>query len=153
MTATSLSFQAIARNASLLTNLTITPVGGPGTTTLLHETIACAVMSTVSGQSRILGPRSATGAIPAHFSGLEARLMGEAVHAAAGLNREEADEIVHVALSKYEHMLDQQPYGLAFPEVYDVATVQPKNEWLQLYEEVKTEAIGWGLPLDAVTTS
>ncbi len=153
MTATSISFQAIARNASLLTNLTITPVGGPGTKTLLYETIACAVMSTVSGQSRILGPRSATGAIPAHFSGLEARLMGEAVHAAAGLNRERADEIVRIALSKYEHLLDQQPYGMAFPEVYDVATIRPKDEWLKIYEEVKAEAIGWGLPLDEVTSS
>jgi methylamine--corrinoid protein Co-methyltransferase len=153
MTATSLSFQAVARNASLLTNLTITPVGGPGTKTLLYETIACAVMSTVSGQSRILGPRSATGAIPAHFSGLEARLMGEVVHAAAGLNRQQAEEVVQIALSKYEHLLDQQPHGMAFPEVYDVATVQPKDEWLRMYEEVKAEAIGWGLPLDAVTIS
>ncbi len=149
MTATSLSFQAIARNASLLTNLTITPVGGPGTKTLLYETIACAVMSTVSGQSRILGPRSATGAIPAHFSGLEARLMGEAVHAAAGLTREAAEGIVQNALSKYEHLLDQQPYGLAFPEVYDVQSVRPKDQWLKMYEQVKAEAIGWGLPLDA----
>lgn len=153
MTATSLSFQAVARNASLLTNLTITPVGGPGTKTLLYETIACAVMSTVSGQSRILGPRSATGAIPAHFSGLEARLMGEAVHAAAGLSREQAEEVVQIALSKYEHLLDRQPYGRAFPEVYDLATVQPKDEWSQMYEEVKTEAITWGLPLDAVTVA
>ena len=153
MTATSLAFQAIARNASLLTNLTITPVGGPGTKTLLYETIACAVMSTVSGQSRILGPRSATGAIPAHFSGLEARLMGEAAHAAAGLNREKAAEVVQTALSKYEPLLDRQPYGLPFPEVYDVATVQPKDEWLRMYEEVKSEAIDWGLPLDAVATA
>lgn len=153
MTATSLAFQAVARNASLLTNLTITPVGGPGTRTLLYETIAGAVMSTVSGQSRILGPRSATGVIPAHFSGLEARLMGEAVHAAATLDRERADELVHVALSKYEHLLDQQPYGLAFPEVYDVATVHPKKAWLNMYEDVKAEAIGWGLPLDAATIS
>ncbi len=153
MTATSLAFQAVARNASLLTNLTITPVGGPGTKTLLYETIACAVMGTVSGQSRILGPRSATGVIPAHFSGLEARLMGEAVHAAARLDREEAVDIVQQGLSKYEHLLDTQPYGVAFPEVYDVATVEPRAEWLRMYEEVKEEAIGWGLPLDAVTTA
>ena len=153
MTATSLAFQAIARNAALLTNLTITPVGGPGTKTLLYETIACAVMSTVSGQSRVLGPRSATGAVPAHFSGLEARLMGEAVHAAARLDRHEAADIVQRGLARYEHLLNQRPYGLAFPEVYDVATVHPKDVWLRMYEEVKAEAIGWGLPLDAVATA
>jgi methylamine--corrinoid protein Co-methyltransferase len=151
MTGTSLAFQAVARNASLMTNLTITPVGGPGTKTLLYETIACAVMSTVSGQSRILGPRSATGAIPAHFSGLEARLMGEAVHAAVKLNREQAEEVVQVALRQYEHLLDQQPYGLPFPEVYDLETIQPTDEWLKTYEEVQAKAIAWGLPLDATT--
>lgn len=153
MAATSLAFQAVARNASLLTNLTITPVGGPGTKTLLYETIACTVMSTVSGQSRLLGPRSATGVVPAHFSGLEARLMGEAAHATTGLSRSAAEEIVQLALSKYEDQLDQQPYGKPFPEVYDIETIQPKTEWLDLYEQVKSEAIGWGLPLDKVGTS
>ncbi len=150
MRATSLAFQALARNASLLTNLTISPVGGPGTKTLLYETIAYSVMSTVSGTSRLLGPRSATGVIPAHFSGLEARLMGESVHAAARLSREEAEAIVQIALSRYVDQQDQKPYGRPFPEVYDVETVQPTSEWLGMYEEVKDEAIGWGLPLDSI---
>ena len=150
MRATSLSFQALARNTNLLTNLTISPVGGPGTKTLLYETIAYSVMSTVSGTSRLLGPRSATGVIPAHFSGLEARLMGESMHAAAGLSREEAEAIVQTAVSRYVDVQDQKPYGRPFPEVYDVESVQPTAEWLGMYEEVKAEAIGWGLPLDSV---
>ncbi len=149
MRATSLSFQALARNARLLTNLTCSPVGGPGTKTVLYEAIAYAAMSTVSGASRILGPRSATGVIAAHFSGLEARLMGEAAHAATKLTREEAEAIVQTSVSKWEHLQDQQPYGLSFPEVYNVETVQPTDEWLGMYEEVKEEAIGWGLPLDS----
>ena len=79
--------------------------------------------------------------------------MGEAAHATAGLSRGAAEEVVQLALSKYEDQLDQQPYGKPFPEVYDIETIQPKTEWLDLYEQVKSEAIGWGLPLDKVGPS
>ncbi len=107
-------------------------------------------MSTVSGQSRILGPRSATGSISARFSGLEARFTGELLHAVVRLNREEAEGIVQRAYGQYADVLDKKPYGKPFQEVYDVDTVQPKNEWLKTYNEVKEEVIGWGLPMDQV---
>ncbi len=147
MRATSLAFQALARNSHLMTNLTVTPVGGPGTKTLLYECVAFSVMSTVSGISRILGPRSATGSIPAHFSGLEARFNGEVVEAAAKLDRGRAEEIVQRSLSMYKDDLDKKPYGQPFQEVYDILAVQPTKAWLAIYEEVKEEVAGWGLPL------
>ena len=75
MQATSLSLQALARNSHLMTNMTVSPVGGPGTKTLLYECAAYTTLCTVSGISRILGPRSACGTVQNHVSGLEARLM------------------------------------------------------------------------------
>jgi methylamine--corrinoid protein Co-methyltransferase len=147
MQATSVAFQALARNTRLLTNLTLSPVGGPGTRTLLYECVAYGVMSTASGISRILGPRSATGVIPAHFSGLEARFTGEVIRAAARLDRAQADEIALRAYEHYADQLDKKPYGQAFELVYNVATVQPTREWLGLYEDVRTEVAAWGLPL------
>lgn len=148
MRASSLAFQALTRNSHLMTNLTITPVGGPCTKTLLYECIAFTVMSTISGISRILGPRSATGSIAAHFSGLEARFTGEVLKAAVRLNREKGEEIIQRALAKYKSDLNKKPYGRPFQEVYNLQTVQPVKEWMNLYDEVKDEAIGWGLPLD-----
>jgi len=145
--ASSVAFQSLARNCHLMTNLTITPVGGPGTKTLLYETVAFTVMSTVSGCSRILGPRSATGAVAGHFSGLEARFSGEVMHAAAKLNREQSEQIVQRAYACYADQLDQQPYGQPFQEVYDLKSLQPKKEWLAIYDEVRNEVINWGLPL------
>ncbi len=145
--ASSLAFQALARNSHLMTNLTITPVGGPGTKTLLYETLAFSVMSTVSGCSRILGPRSATGSIEGHFSGLEARFSGEVMRAAAGMPRDRAEEIVRRAYALYESELGQQPYGQPFQEVYNLTNIQPTAEWRRLYDEVKAEAATWGLPL------
>jgi len=146
--ASGLSFQAIARNSSLMTNLTNTPVGGPGTKTLLYECVALAVMMTVSGGSRILGPRSATGSITGHFSGLEARFTGELLTAASKLNRQQAEEIVQKAFSKYENDLTARPYGMHFKDVYDLKTIQPTKEWLSIYEEVKNEVAQWGLSFD-----
>lgn len=143
--ATSLAFQALARNSHLMTNLTITPVGGPGTKTLLYECIAYALMSTVSGASRILGPRSATGSISGHFSGLEARFSGEILHAATGLERGRAEEILQRALSKYLDQLPEKPYGRHFGEVYDIETVTPTEEWERSYDQVKAESARWGL--------
>ncbi len=143
-----LSFQAMARNSKLMTNLTNTPVGGPGTKTLLYECIALTVMMTVSGGSRILGPRSATGSITGHFSGLEARFTGELLTAASQLTRDQAEEIVQKAYHKYENDLTQKPYGKHFKDVYDLKTIQPTAEWLKMYDEVKNEAAGWGLSFD-----
>jgi methylamine--corrinoid protein Co-methyltransferase len=147
MQATSLAFQAIARNSHLMTNLTISPVGGPGTKTLLYECIAYTLMSTISGVSRLLGPRSATGSNTGHCSGLETRFSAEIAHAATKLSREEADEIVQKAYAQYAENLDKRPYGLPFSDVYDVESVTPNKEWSDLVDEVKDEAIEWGIPL------
>jgi len=143
----SLSFQALARNSHLLTNLTATTVGGPGTKTLLYECVAFFIMSTVSGCSRILGPRSATGSITGHFSGLEARFAGEIMTAACRLTRDEAEEVVRKAYARYEGDLDKKAYGKHFKDVYDPDTIQPTGKWSRVYDEVKREVADWGLAL------
>ncbi len=146
--ASSLSFQALARNSHLMTNLTNTPVGGPGTKTLLYECIAFTVMTAVSGASRLLGPRSATGSITGHFSGLEARFTGELLSASAGLSRKQAEGIVQKAYREYADDLPKKPYGDHFKDVYDLKTITPKADWLKLYDEVKEKAAQWGLSFD-----
>jgi methylamine--corrinoid protein Co-methyltransferase len=144
----SLAFQALARNSHLMTNLTITPVGGPATKTLLYECVTFTLMSTLSGCSRLLGPRSATGSMIGHFSGLEARFTGELLRAACKLTRGQAEEVAQKAYTKYEADLPRKPYGKHFIDVYDIKTLKPKDEWLKMYEEVKNEVAGWGLSFD-----
>jgi methylamine--corrinoid protein Co-methyltransferase len=146
MQATGLSLQALARNSHLMTNMTVSPVGGPGTKTLLHECAAFTTLCTASGISRILGPRSACGTVLDHFSGLEARFNGKVARSAAALSREQADEIVKRALECYEPLQDKKPVGKPFAEVYDLEAVQPRREWVEVYDEVADEVEGWGLP-------
>jgi methylamine---corrinoid protein Co-methyltransferase len=148
MQASSLAFQALARNSHLLTNLTITPVGGPGTKTLLYETAAFTIMSTVSGISRLLGPRSATGAVAGHFSGLEAGFGGEMLRASARLDRGRAEELVQRAYACYADQLDKKPYGLPFQEVYDLQTIRPTRDWQKMVDETLEQLAQWGLPVE-----
>ncbi|NJD58646.1 MAG: monomethylamine:corrinoid methyltransferase [Anaerolineae bacterium] len=147
MQATSLALQALARNSHLMTNMTVSPVGGPGTKTLLYECAAFTTLCTASGISRILGPRSACGTVQDHVSGLEARFNGKVAQAAAQLNREQADEIVKQALENYEDLQDKKPFGRPFQEVYERDTIQPTSEWLAIYDDVLEQVSNWGLPV------
>jgi methylamine--corrinoid protein Co-methyltransferase len=124
MQAIGLAQQALARNSRLLTDVVITPVGGPGTRTLLYECAAMAIMATASA---------------GHVSGLEARFTAEVSRAACGLSRKEADGLVRKLVVLYEPDLKTRPVGQSFPEVYDPVTIQPRSEWLETYEQVKGE--------------
>ncbi|MFC2029607.1 monomethylamine:corrinoid methyltransferase [Chloroflexota bacterium] len=141
----SVSTAAISRNSPLLSVVMTSPVGGPGTETLLYECVAMATTATVCGAANLLGVRSAVGVIPNHCSGLEGRFNGEIGHAAAGLTREEANGIVEKAVAQYEPVMDTKPVGKPFWEVYDPLTIQPTDEWLAIYDKVKAQSASWGL--------
>jgi methylamine--corrinoid protein Co-methyltransferase len=142
-----LAQQALARNSRLLTDVVFTPVGGPGTKTLLYEVAALALTAVSSGACGLIGPRSGAGTQLGHVSGLEARFMAEVGRAACGMPRSEADRLVRQLVELYKPELGKRPYGQSFAEVYDVVKVQPRPEWLALVEEVKTELRQMGLPL------
>lgn len=145
--AISLAQQALARNTRLMTDVVITPVGGPGTKTLLYECAAMAILSSASGACGLIGPRSAAGVNRNHVSGLEARFTAEVARAAAGMSRAAADGIVRRLVELYKPDLATRPKGQPFEEVYDVVTVKPRPAWLETYEEVKGELKQMGLPL------
>ena len=70
------------------------------------------------------------------------------IHSTVSDGRFSPEEIVQKAYAKYEDDLTKQPYGKHFKEVYDLKTIQPTDEWLRMYEEVKNEVAGWGLSFD-----
>ncbi|HLB50540.1 MAG TPA: monomethylamine:corrinoid methyltransferase [Anaerolineales bacterium] len=139
--------QALARNSRLLTDVVVTPVGGPMTKTLFYEVAAQAILATVSGACALIGPRSGVGTMPGHVSGLESRWMAEVAHAAAGMSRTDADALVRQLIEKYKPDLEARPYGRHFRDAYDVERVQPKPEWLAMYEAAKNELRQLGLRL------
>jgi len=146
--AVSAATAAISRNSPIMTTIMTSPVGGPGKDTVLYKCIAMATTATVCGASQVFGTRSAVGVVPNHCTGLEARFNGEVGYTAAGMTRVEAEEIVQKAVAAYEPVMATKPVGQTFQEVYDPVTIKPKEEWLEVYDRVKEEAIGWGLPLN-----
>ena len=142
-----LAFQAISRNSKMLTASLSKPASGPGTKTLLHENAAFVIAGVASGLTVPQASMTATGTNSCHCSGLESRFSAEVSHAAAGMSREQADEIVKKLLTVYESELPSKPIGQPFQEVYNLDNLQPTPEWLGVYEDVKGELLEMGLPL------
>ena len=131
----------------MLTTILCSPVGGPGTKTLLYECAAAAITGSISGVARVDGVRSTGGKEVGHASGLEARFYGEVARSLKGVSRADADRMVKALTEKYMPDYDSHPIGKTFDKVYDLNTVKPLPEWWAMYEEVKAEVRELGVPL------
>jgi methylamine--corrinoid protein Co-methyltransferase len=136
--------QALARNSRIVALNDIYVISGPGTKELLYECAAGAIIGTVCGFN-MQGAGTTGGFKADHTTGLEARFIAEVAGAAIGLKRHEAAALAAAILPRYQETLANPNRGKPFPEVYDVETVQPKPEWLDMYYEVIEELSGLGL--------
>ncbi len=66
-------------------------------------------------------------------------------HAAAGMSREEANVIVEKAVEMYEPFMADKPIGKPLSEAYDLVTLKPKAERIDIYDRVKEQVSEWGL--------
>jgi methylamine--corrinoid protein Co-methyltransferase len=80
-------------------------------------------------------------------SALENRFHAELGHAATGIKRGDANELVKQIVRKYEKDVtkDGGPWGYTFNEMYDLDTLKPRKEFVQLYEKMKNELEDLGL--------
>ncbi|ATW24863.1 monomethylamine:corrinoid methyltransferase [Candidatus Formimonas warabiya] len=137
--------QAFSRNTNLIILGDIFATCGAGTKELLYEVVANALAISVSAM-HLLGVAATNGKYP-HASGLEARLMAETGIAAAkqGMDLPQANEIVLALVKQYDYTFSNPLLGVPYHEVYDTQRIQPKDDWLRLYHEVKEEASKLGL--------
>ncbi len=145
--ALSVSNQAMTRNTNTVYHSIANQVAGPGTKMLLYETLVGMTNMAVTGVTNVVGTRSAGGRLTDYLTPLEHQFGGEVFKAAAGMSREQGNEIIRRFIPKYEDELTMPPDGQRFQELYDVAALEPIPEWRQIYEEVKQEAAEAGLPL------
>ncbi len=139
--------QALARNTPLVVVNDIYALSGLGTEELLWEIAAGALVGTVCGTHQH-GTGVTAGKQTDHTSGLEARFQAEVGHAALGLSRQEANELVLECLSHYEQRLADPPSGKPFPALYDTDALEPKAEWLEVYQRVREALQGMGLNME-----
>jgi methylamine--corrinoid protein Co-methyltransferase len=117
---------------------------GPCTDMYLYQIAAMTIGSTVVG-GNVNGACGLEGRKTDYFTGFDARFMGEVAHASVSMKMNDANEMIKELLSKYEDRIENPPLGKRFQECYDVKTVTPSKEYLDLYTRVKKELEDMGL--------
>ena len=125
---------AIDNNTDLLIANQYYPMAGPCTEMCLLETATQAICDTVSGRELLSGVAPGKGVLQDKATGLEARMLGEASSAACGLTTEAANNVVDNILRRYELNYKNAPAGKKFQECYDLDTLRPSQEYLDIYE-------------------
>ncbi len=83
----------------------------------------------------------------AGLTGLEARLVGEAMNAVAGMERLKANTLVKRIMDRVEKTLPTvTPAQTPFPEAYDVKTLKPLPEYEATMMRAKEELARFGVP-------
>jgi len=143
--ASSVSHQARSGNSHVM-NLGITSqVSGPSTDMILYETASISIADTVSGVAIEIGTRPNACKYPNYCSGLENKFCAEVLKASTKLKLSDANEIVKTLIPKYEDRLGDPPKGKKFTECTNLKTLQPTQEWLEIYERVWKELEELGL--------
>ena len=139
--------QALSRNTHLLTASEAIAAAGPCTEMCLYEVAASSIVGTVSG-IHINNASAAKSQYLDRETGMEARIGCEVGHAATGMKRTDANELLKQLLLKYEQKLENPPLGRRFQECYDVNTVMPTKEHVNIYTQVKKELQELGLQFE-----
>ncbi|MEM3421223.1 MAG: monomethylamine:corrinoid methyltransferase [Candidatus Hadarchaeum sp.] len=146
---TGATLQAVVRNSKIVTGKGAITAAGPGTEMQMLEIAAIIIDWVASGAAVAGGAGGVRRYKVKHLlgSGLENRWLAEVSYAAAGLKPDDANEIVNELLKKYEDRITKEggPWGHTFDEIYDVKTVTPRKEFLELYDKVKKEMEDLGL--------
>jgi methylamine--corrinoid protein Co-methyltransferase len=142
----SVTGQALARNTHLLIGVSPFTAAGPCTEMVVQEIAATVLAATVSGLHLNL-VAVARNKLPERSSGMEARIGAETAYliAGQGISRKKANEIVSKILGEYESSIPQAPQGKRFDECYDLKTVRPTQEYLDVYDRVKEQLTKFGL--------
>jgi hypothetical protein len=136
--ATSISNQAISRNSKfpLLTSGIL--ASGPGTEMCFYENAARTIATNVSGGG-ILAVGLAKNVHTDHLTPWDPKFSVEIALASLGMKRDNANEIVKELLSKYESKIPDAPVGKSFQDLFDMETLEPGDEYRELYHKMKDE--------------
>jgi len=126
---------AIDLNTDLLLGNQYYTLAGPCTEMCLLETAAQAITDTASGRELLSGAASSKGVVKDWTTGMEARMMGEAAIATAGMDIAEVNSVLNRLISQYEKDFAHPPVGKRFQDCYDVVSVTPTKEYQKVYDK------------------
>ena len=138
---------AVDANTDLLLANQYYPMAGPCTEMCLIETACQAINDTGSGRELLSGSAAAKGVVQDKTTGMEARIMGDAAVATAGMKISDVNEVLNKLIPLYEAHYTDAPAGKKFQECYDVTTVRPTKEYLEVYDKAVATLRGIGLDI------
>jgi hypothetical protein len=121
---------------------------GPNTKMFFYEAAAHLLCAVTSGAPSVQTPHPAKAVKVDGITPMEAKFGVEMGLAASKLNRGQANELVLRLLEKYETRIETAPGGSTYQECYDVTSGKPIEAYVRLYDEIKEELAGMGIPFD-----
>jgi len=118
-----------------------------GTAEMLWEVAAGAMVGAVCGLHQH-GVGATCGTRQNQTSGLEARFQAQVAYATLGKTRQEVNELILACLENYKNSLKSPNLGKSFSELVNTDTLEPAEEWLDIYQKVKGGLSRMGLDLD-----
>lgn len=137
--------RAVDRNTNLLLGNQYYTSAGPCTEMCLLEASAQAICDTASGREILSGCASAKGVAMDRTTAMESRMMAYASRAAAGVETEKVNAMLDKLVGLYEKDFRNAPKGKTFPECYDVFSLSPSDEYIEVFDgAIKTmEGLGF----------
>lgn len=126
--------RALDRNTHLLLGNQYYTSAGPCTEMCLLEAAAQAITDTASGRELMSGCASAKGVALDYTTAMEARLMAHAARAVAGVETQKVNAMLDKLVGLYETGFKKPPKGKSFQECYDVNTLTPSEEYVQVFD-------------------
>jgi methylamine--corrinoid protein Co-methyltransferase len=142
-----MALQALKRNTRLLLANSSCTAAEPCTEQQLIEMASRVISHTASGASAFWAGRPVKPLRLNLVTPLEIRWVIEVSRAARKLNRRQANEISK-ALNVPEEKLRNPPTGKAFQECFDVTSLKPNKEYVDLYNRVKKKVEDLGLKFE-----
>ncbi|MBN1318960.1 MAG: monomethylamine:corrinoid methyltransferase, partial [Anaerolineales bacterium] len=137
--------RALERNVGLPLGNHIEGNAGACTEMVFYEIAAQTLAYVSSGVEFFWGAAPSKGMVVNGTTGMETRMMGETAHAVAGIKPDQANDLINKILAKYENQLKEPPKGKGFAECYDVASIKPTGEYLQVFGSAKEELSKLGI--------
>ena len=145
----SIGSQALSRNTKIINTALAMTNAGPGTEMQFQEIVSALCASIPCGREGLSEGVRRFRVRPMLGSGLENRFWGVVGHSMVGVKRDFADSLAKEMLAKYENRItrdsDGGPPGHTFEEIYDLNTLTPRKQFLEVYEKVKNELEDLGL--------
>ena len=138
---------ALDGNSSMMIGSMYYVMAGPGTEMCFMENAAQAITDSVTGREVIEACASARGVELDRTTGMEARFAAKAAQAACGLSPEEANDILNELTLCYEPLFPTPPAGKTFQECYDIKTICPTEECVDIYTKAVDRVRSIGLDM------